>query len=253
MAAGFIAASSQGLLNSAAPVTAVPFTVSLWFKSTAAGVSGTIFSVQDTAADDQGWSLFKTTGNTLDFGAYSGATYGSGAVTSGTVSDSKWHFIVYRAITTANRRGSLLLESGAIEHVQSTVSLTPTSVDAVSVGYAPWGPPTGNGDYFEGAVAEFTLWNVDIQDDGAQLQNTTLLRLARGGPFSLPHAKDNIIEYRSFRSRLTSDADRPVEIYAGTGKMRQTWTNTNSATLAAHVPLPGNYLAPINPPRFQMV
>lgn len=95
----------------------------------------------------------------------------------------------------------------------------------------------------QGQIAEIWYTNTDIQPDGAQLQNSTLRQLAFNGPFSLPHIAKDIVEYRSFRSRLDSRQDTPEEVYHR--GLRQTWTNTNGVTLGPHPPAVENQEGPL--------
>jgi hypothetical protein len=96
--------------------------------------------------------------------------------------------------------------------------------------------------FFDGQVGEFWYTDTDIQADGAQLQDSTLRQLAYFGPFSIPHIAKDIVEYRSFRSRLDSRQDTPDEVYyRGT---RPVWTNTNGVNLGPHPPAATNYIDP---------
>ena len=93
--------------------------------------------------------------------------------------------------------------------------------------------------FFDGILAEWWTTNTDIQPDGGQLSNQTLIQLSRGGPFSLPHIRKDIAEYRSMRLALGSKESEPPDYFMG-NKGRQIWTN-NGATLAVHPPLASSY------------
>lgn len=238
MAAFFTAASSTRLLNSTAPVTTVPWTVSFWFNLPA-GTDRVMWHLTDTAGTQEFWVIYRNGSNTLNFDVSTAGGGQVGTATATAITNNAWTFVVLRGVSATNRRTAVLHPTGVIDHAQDTTSATPAGIDAVGLGEAVYSVPDSPMD---GYIAEYAMWNADVQGDGAQLQNSTLRQMAYGGPFSMTHMAANLVEYRSFRSALISSNDRANEIYVGAGKLRQVWTNVNGVKLGKHVPLPAGYV-----------
>lgn len=234
MAASFLAASSQRLLNSTPPVTNYPFTVGMWVYPTTTGAVRSFWSLGDTAGTANFWRLSQTATNVWQFTAQ------PNSADAGTVTANRWAFLVARGINATNRRVSALQYNGVVAHGQNTTNTTPAGIDVMAIGATIVSVQT---HFFSGLIGEFWYTNTDIQADGAQLQDATLRQLAYGGPSSLPHIAKDIIEYRSFWSALSSDQDKPEEVYWGAAG-RQTWVNVNGVTRGPHCPLPMNYRRP---------
>lgn len=243
MSAFFAAASTQYLKNVAAPVTAPPWTVSFWSNTPSAGSEKCLWSLEDTAGASDGWALYKrATSNLIIFGCYSSTAYEEAACATAVISNA-WTFVVVRGISATNRRVSVLHATGVVDSAQNTNSVTPAGIDAVALGAEV---QSSVGLPMDGFLAEYAMWNVDVQGDGAALQNSTLRQMAYGGPFSLPQLAQNLVNYKSLKSTLITTNSKPNEDYTGTGKLQQVWTNANGVTLGQHVPLPGTYGAPSN-------
>lgn len=240
MSLQLVAASSQYLINSAPPVTATPWTAAYWLKTPTGTVDQVPWNLINTGADDNYWSMYKNNAGTLFFQCQGGATYTEVGSTTALISNA-WTYIVYRAISATNRRGSLLHANGVIDNVQNTTSVTPSGINALGigqyVGLAPGAP-------LDGSIAEFALWNADVQADGGQLLDSTLRQMAYGGPFSLTHMLGKIVDYQSFKTGLTSDRARAGEVFNGAGFNRQVWTAVNAPALGPHVQLPATYMKP---------
>lgn len=237
MGALFTAASSHNLLNSATPITAVPISVGAWVNlSAAANAVRSVFSISDTATTNNYWYLGMSTAELMQVGAAAGGAAVVGAVTTALVAGS-WTFVLGRFIAADNRRISVLHPTGVIEHGQNTTSTAPTGIDAMSIGALQ--TSAGTTQPWDGSIAEIWWTNTDIHIENTQTNNNLVMRLAYGGPFSVPHVAQSIVEYRSFRSRILSTSESSGEVYFGRG--RQTWTNTGPPTLARHPPLPGWY------------
>lgn len=229
MSAQFASASSQYLQNAAPSVLDYPFTVAGWFCPASVATLQTIWALGDTATTTESFRIQVSSAGVLQLSA---STAGGGHNSNlGTLTAGQWVFFVGRYISSTNRRGAALQYNGAINHVSNAVSRAPASLDTMRIGSRV---TTSAGDYADGRLGEYWLTNTDIQADGAQLQDSTLRHLAMNGPFALPHLAKDIVEYRSFRSRLDSRQDRPDEVYyRGT---RPVWTNTNGVTLGPHPP-----------------
>ena len=244
MSARFAIASQQIIENAAPPISTYPITMGMWFKMDAATAAvQQLWGLSDTASNNNFFRLTLTAGELLSASVKDSGTAASAATLATAVVAGQWTFCISRFISATSRHIAAMYQSGLIEHATNAVSRTPPSCDLMTVGGRRG---TTSQEWFGGDIAEFWYTSSDIQADGAQLQNSTLRHLARYGPFSLPHIAKDIVEYRAFRSCLTSDQDQGTEIYTGAGKTRQVWTNTNTAILAAHCPLPGCYRRPVD-------
>lgn len=238
MSAQFLATSSQILRNSSPPVVNVPFTIGMWVRPTLVdsnfhNIHGLYNSGTAMVAN-----LYIDNVNNFIYEFNDGAGAAGPLTVAAAVANTGYFFLI-RAITTTNRRVSVLSDKGVVTNVQSTTSVTLPAINRETFGaYDGSGGPT---DWFTGQVAEFWKTNTDIQADGAQLQDATLRQLAYGGPFSVPHIGASIIEYRSFRK--TPTYDELPEVYYG-AKGIQTWANTNTVTTGEHTPLPYWFVRP---------
>ena len=239
MSASFVAASSRMLVCATHPLTAYPVSVGLWVRPQTSGVSMAYWTLTDGGVTNQLFYIGQASSNNYRIAAQAGGTQISTNV--GTLVTGGWAFLLGRFISDSNRRLSVLTPSGLISAGQSTTSRTfPTSAENISIGGRATSSPS---EFLDGEIGEVWYTNTDIQPDGAALQEPLLRQLAYGGPFSVPHIAKDIIEYRSFRKGLTSATDEASEVYSG-AYGRQTWTNTNGATLGQHPPLPGWYRKP---------
>lgn len=235
MSASFVAASSQRLVNSASPITAIPFTMGFW-TNTPNTTGQIIAGIWDTGTDNNYFRLVKTT--QFSISAAAGGPESSSA--AGTVAPNTWQFLVGRFISATNRRLAVLNADGSTAHVQNTTSRTPSGFDTMAIGAHEGSIPAL---FLDGRVAEFWVTNTDIQPDAAQLRDALLFQLAYGGPFSVPYIAKDIIEYRSLRKAPASYADDMGEVFHGP-LGRQVWTNTNGVTIGPHPPLPYWYAKP---------
>lgn len=236
MSASFASASTQRLGNSVPPITTYPFTVAMWVFPLASTGQLTFWSLADTAGDTNSFDL-RTNNTSWSFVATAGS---SSTTSTGTVTVSKWGFVVVRAISATNRRLAILHFDGSAAHAQTTASRAPAGVDNMSLGALV---RSSASQAFDGFIGEFWFTDTDIQTDGAQMQNALLRQLAYGGPFSVPHIAKDIVEYRALRVHPDSRGDQPGEVFHGKFG-RQTWSNTNGVTIGPHPPLPYWYVKP---------
>ena len=241
MAARFNNASSQRLVNSAAPFpsTGYPLTFAAWARTPVVGGTPlTVIALSDTALathfiriqlDNIGWKL--------------GSSAGSGenvAQATATVVVGTWSFVVGRAISATNRKIAALLADGSIVHGTTAINRAPASLDTLSIGALESSTPTG---FWPGDIAEVWYTSTDIQPDGVQLQEPILRQLAYGGPFSVPSIAKDVLEYRSLRFHPDSRGDQMGEVFYGAAG-RQAWVNVNGVTTSPHPPLPYWYRRP---------
>lgn len=236
MSAVFVASSSRRLLNSAPPTIAAPFTLAMWVYPAQTAAQQVVWQARNQAANH----LFAL--NVSGTSAFQLSTNDGGSslnTNAGTYTANTWNFVVCRWISTTNRRIAVLQADGVPAHAQTTTLKNPNTPNVISIGSTGQGTP---GAYLDGRIAEWWYVNADIQEDGAQLQDSTLRTLAFRGPFALPHIRDDIIEYRRFKScGLDSRSDRYDEVYWNPKFGRQTWTNTNGVTIGPHCPAANRY------------
>lgn len=242
MSALFASASSQYLVNSVAPVTAVPLTVGMIVSGPTISTNKQIFDLTDTGSSNHSLRLQIVNTDVFRITAQAGGTAANGD--GGTFVAGRQFCVIGRFIGATNRRMAIVdLSLGSVTHVTNTTNRTPTGIDSVAIGCRL--DSTGASNFMNGFISEFWYADVDIQEDGAQLMDSTARQLAMYGPFSLPHIAHKIIEYRSFRSVLTSGNDNPREVYCRA--TRPTWANTNGVILGPHPPLPSGFFRPVMP------
>lgn len=232
-------------LTNASPPPTITGTVTLFT------VAGWVYPTITNAADQTFWSLSDTAGTanwfrfsqlaTTDVWRFGRRDTGGGeqradCATAATL--NAWSFFVCRAITATNIRLSIRHPSGLIEHAQNTTSRSPAGIDSLQLGCLQ---TTSVTESIAGVVGELWYTDIDIQGDGAQLNNDFMHQLAFGGPFSVPHVAASLLEYRSLRAGLDSKDDSAEEIYAGKAGW-QTWAG--SGVLSHHPPLPYWYKKP---------
>lgn len=242
MSAQFAGGSSQNI-NAPAPsqIAAVPFTAAFWVSVTATTGGQYVWSLHDGGTNCW-FDVVVTFGTAFSFDCTASNFGGVVGAAAGTVVANRWFFIVCRGISATNRRIAVLDSvTGAASHAQNTTSKVTTGIITHNLGCLMGGSGSNQG-YMTGNIAEYWVTNTDIQEDGAQLIDATLRQLAYGGPFSIPHIGQNVIDYRSLRkSPIENDM---VETYASPVIGPQKWTNTNTATVGPHPALPYWFVRP---------
>lgn len=221
MAARFVAASTQYLVNSAVQVTAAPFTVGLWFNMPS-GTDQVLWSLNQSSGNTNFWGLYRNSSGILVFNCSSASAYAE-AVTGTAITSNAWEFVILRAISAANRRIAVWHATGAMDHAQNTTSVTPASINTVSLGapaYTPVDSP------MTGKIAGYWMTNSDIQPGGAQLDNGLLCALAQYGPMAVPHVRNALIEYLPLVDSVDGGKG---DYYSSRG--RRTWTNVSGVQM----------------------
>ena len=146
--------------------------------------------------------------------------------------------MIGRFISTTNRRIDVLNYDGSTYHAANTTSSAPSGLNTLSIGDNELSTPS---NFFNGRIAEaWVMQGGDVTNDGGALNDGILRKLAFQGPFSLSYVANKLVEYRSLRAHPT--ADSVGETYSA--GPRQTWTNTNSVTVALHPPIYASYVRP---------
>lgn len=238
MAVACILGSTQYVQNIDAPITTFPVTVGFWFNLIALPITQRyMWSLADTGTSNNYFSLGFDSTPALQIGAAAGGISATSSVATASVAD-RWSYVVGRFISATNRRISALHPSGLVEHAQNTSSRSPSGIDAVALGIRTGSSPTLP---VSARIAEYWIFNGDIQADGAQLADAWVRQLAYGGPFSMAHVAAGLVDYRAFRQ--VPPAERFNDVYEGPFG-RQNWSPVNSPTTTFHVPLPPRYVTP---------
>jgi hypothetical protein len=229
----FFDGSTGYLLNSSSPITALPFTVAFWVYWDGATGDHTAWMLGSSTNSSDSFRIVKdsTDSWTLWFGANS---IGLAAAVA-----NAWTFLLVRAISTSNRRFSVLQPDGSISHSQSTTNITVTMQRMVLGRVMDDTTP----QYWSGGIAEFWCTNNDVVGTNLTTNNDFLRQLAFRGPFSIRSVAANIVEYRSLRSHLGSESDVLGDLWWGRSG-RQTWTLNGTVTQGQHPPAANNYVIP---------
>lgn len=149
MARTLVSASSQKLVASSTPVTAVPLTFSAWWKSSNAAVFSAILSIDQSGGgqfqlnqDSSGHIQAATADGTL-----------STAATSTTVSAGVW---CHACAVFANGSSRAAFLNGGGKGTNAAAR-APTGINQVEIGH------NGNGPS-DGSIAECAMWNIALAD-----------------------------------------------------------------------------------------
>lgn len=223
---------TQYIVNTSPAVLTYPISLGVWVRPTATTAFRGVWALTRTGDDTHRFALY--TWSSSQWNALISVAGTDTSTIGGTITANGWTYVVCRWISATNHRIDVLNNNGSTSHTQDTTSATPTSLTELAVG-----ANSAGSEAFVGSIAEMFYTNTDIQADGAALNDSTLRQLAYGGPFSVPHIVQDILEYRSFRKHPFRD--EPTEVYYG-GKGIQIWTPTSTPTTGFHPPLPYSYV-----------
>lgn len=231
----FNPANPSNLRNLSPLVTGYPFTVGIWFNtpnSTSMGLFGLCTSVSPV----NGFVLADDSTQKINLRVYNGGV-ATQIASSSIFTDGRWVFVLGVFGAADSRVLAVLLDHGLTSIVTTSVSASPGATpDSITIGAAAVlsGSPVSS---YNGHLAEFWMANIAVEN-----VNTHLVRqLAYGGPFSVPHVAQSIVEYRALRKSFGSDTDEPGEVWRPGERV---WTN-NAAVIGEHPPLPHWYERPI--------
>src|SRR3990170_1162498 len=165
MARDFAAASSQYLEVNVAVVTAVPFSMGCWFRSTATLTDQVLMGLCDKDVGNQ-WHMLALSGVADTVAADTRQVSEVAAQTTTSYSVNTWHHTLGVWAAANDRRAYI---DGGSKGTEAT-SLTPTGLDRLSIGRIGDSTP---GLYMAGRIAEAAIWDVALSDAEA-------LILARG-------------------------------------------------------------------------
>jgi len=174
----------------ATPVTAPPFTISLWFKPVDATTNGFLAGVSDTAGDNNYFRLRKNSDGTLSAAAF--ATSAASATTTTTYTAGVWHHACARFTSATSRQ--VYLNGGG--KGTNTTNRSPAGVDSVCVG-ARVGATAS--DLVASDIAHVAIWNVALTDQ-------EIAALARGtSPLSI--RPQNLVFFAPLDGRASPEID----------------------------------------------
>lgn len=224
MARAFVRASSQYIRASGTPVTATPFTMACWARTSDDAEMLSCMWVGDASVDNQWWNLAFAGFQAGDpVTLYIKVTAGQvGAFTTTGYSLNTWHHLCGVAASSTDRR--VFIDGGS--RGNNTADGTPTGVDRLTIGAIDH---TSVGEVLDGQVAECAVWDRVFSD-------AEVADLAKG--FSpLFYFPENLVFYSP---GIRDDRDLSGGL---------TLTPFNSPTVVAHPqiirPAPKYYFSPL--------
>lgn len=154
----FDGTSNGTAVGSTTEITGPPATICAWFQDTTTASAHAIVTVTDSAAGFTGLlQLVTQSPGKIAAGTYNGTTYDQ-ALTTTTFTTNTWASAC-GVWTSATSRAAFLNGGGK---GTNTTSITPSSIDILSVGYRASNTPAL---HLSGIIAEVGIWNVALSDD----------------------------------------------------------------------------------------
>ena len=170
------------LQRDSTPVTAAPFTASLWFRADSIGKSGTALFIGDKDVADEQYRLQiagAVAGDPVRWRIRNSAGTLTIATTTGYSANIWHHACAVEASATDHR---VFIDGGS--KATSTTSKTVAGSDRLTVGRN--GDSTPDGEY-DGRVCELAIWNVALTDEE--------VKALAGGVSPLRIRPDNLVFY----------------------------------------------------------
>jgi len=225
VAVNFVSASTQSLQNAAPPAFAYPFTVAMWTVPTGLLASRTYWCWTDNTTTNNYFELSTTAGGSSQFQAQAGGSL----ATMNTTGSSSPLFIIARAISATDKRlAAFGFNNAIVAQTNSATNATPTGLNTMVLGARV--TSAGTSRSWDGRISEFWWTNSDIGLGQGALDAPLIQKLAREGPFSVPHVANNVVEYRSFRDGIQAPGGGSRETYFGNFGS-QVWSAVNAPTL----------------------
>lgn len=152
MARTFLSASSQKLLASSTPVSAVPLSMACWWRPVSATVAGALFSINDNATNE--FRIDQTSGSKIRSSCFAS---GSGSTTDTSTSNSSGVWCHAAIVCASATSRSVYLNGGG--KTTDTNSRTPGGVNRINVACQ-----VGSSSFANGDIAECAIWNVALAD-----------------------------------------------------------------------------------------
>jgi hypothetical protein len=152
----FTAASTEFGEYAGAPLSAYPWTLSIWFY-TGAAANATLFGLHRSASSDEISLQTRSTG-VIRGGVTNGGTTNN-VETTATLSANTWHLATFIGRSSTDR--SIYLD-GANRVNTVTAKTMSASLGLTTIGRRSGSTP---GSYHNGRLAEVAIWNVGLDDD----------------------------------------------------------------------------------------
>lgn len=166
----FTGSSSTRVEIDAAPVTAYPWSISFWMKTSNSAAMNLVF-MGDKDVSTRYYRLYLETTPRIRLQARNTTAYTTTYNTN--LYDGSWHHIVFVATSNTNR--TLYIDGSLVATQTNNVSF-PSQTDRFGVGRLGYSSPTS---YFTGNLDEVAVWSTNLSAlDIAQLYNS-------GTPFDI--------------------------------------------------------------------
>lgn len=175
MARSFVAASTQHLLVSAAPVTAMPLSMACWFKASDTTTSRCLMSISDGAGDNAWYRLNirgDVGGDPIEANARNGGANDRFVQSTAGYTTSGWYHGC--AVFTSTTSRTIYLNGGN-SATDTTSGSAPSGMTTTTIGKRS----SANSALMNGVISHATIWNVALTASEAAV-------LARGAsPFTV--------------------------------------------------------------------
>ncbi len=158
MARNFVRASSHKLEVASPAVTAYPFAMACWFRTTDAANTQHLMSISDTGGNVNYWNLSAAgavVGDPVRVVANDGGGDTFAATTTGYTTNT-WHHAAGIFVSATDRR--VLLD--AANKGTIATSRTPTGLDVTTIGAVR--VVAGNFSHMSGDIAEAAIWDLSV-------------------------------------------------------------------------------------------
>lgn len=208
MAYNFVASSSQCLSSSSTPITAPPFTISVWFRRGTISGTPTVVGLCQNSSNGAAQVLTIRSDGKLAAGTYNPAngTYDQSLSSIATTSNVWTHGAgVWASITSR----TVYLNGTAA--TTNTTSINPSNINSIGIGATV--RPTFS-DQYNGDIADVGIWNIALTAD-------EITSLSRGISCQLIRPQNLLFFAPLIRS--AQDLARNLSL-----------TNNNTATVSVH-------------------
>ena len=159
MARAFVAATTQYLVNTTPPLTAIPLTMACRFRSNDATTRYYMMSVSADDGDRIGLGVRgEAGGDPIDAQAYNGAN--SNPLSTTGYSANTWHHAC--CVAAASNSLTVYLDGGGKATVATDVPCS--AFTRMHIGCIYWHPTTAIAYPLDGQLAECAIWNVALTD-----------------------------------------------------------------------------------------
>ena len=155
MARSFVRTSSQYLETNAAPVTAAPFTISVFVWTSESANDKEVLWIGDKDVANHYWGLQVNSAERVRFEVNAGATEVAAQSPSTTFGLSAWHHIA--AIERSATDREVYYDGSSVG--TNTTSRSPAGADRISIGRDGSSSPAA---YMDGLIAEVGIWNIAL-------------------------------------------------------------------------------------------